>query len=471
MKKITDIQPTRTPMREQEPQVRAHNFKEVPLGYSEDEARQEAARCLNCPRPMCVTGCPVNVNIPQFIALIDQGEFAQAAAAIKKTNALPAVCGRVCPQEAQCESKCVLGKKLEPVAIGRLERFAADYEREHDLTQIPEKAPSNGKKIAVIGSGPSGLTVAGDMILKGYEVTVFEAFHQAGGVLMYGIPEFRLPKAIVQKEVAYLSKLGVDFQLNQVGGRSVDVMELLQEKGYSAVFLGVGAGLPSFMRIPGTDLGGVYSANEYLTRSNLMKAYLFPEYDTPIVRGKHVCVVGGGNVAMDAARTALRLGAESVKIVYRRSRAELPARAEEVHHAEQEGVEFLLLTNPVALAGDEKGMLQSMTCIKMELGEPDASGRRSPVEMPGTEFTFETDLVIFAVGTGANPVLTHSVPGMELNKRGYITANEQGRTSVPGVWAGGDIVTGAATVIKAMGAGRLAAADMDEYLTAGGEWA
>ncbi|MDO4573967.1 MAG: NADPH-dependent glutamate synthase [Planctomycetia bacterium] len=465
MKKIQDIQPTRTPMREQDPKVRAHNFKEVPLGYSPEEARCEAARCLNCPKPLCVTGCPVNVRIPEFIACVDRGDFAEAARVIKKTNALPAVCGRVCPQENQCESKCVLGKKLEPVAIGRLERFVADYEREHDLTEIPEKAPANGKKIAVIGSGPAGLTVAGDMILKGYDVTVYEAFHKAGGVLMYGIPEFRLPKAIVQNEVEYLRRLGVKFALNQVGGRSVDIHELLTDKGFSAVFLGVGAGLPSFMAIPGTDLGGVYSANEYLTRSNLMKAYLFPEYDTPIVRGQHVCVVGGGNVAMDAARTALRLGAETVKIVYRRSRVELPARAEEVHHAEQEGVEFLMLASPVSLQGDENGMLQTVTCERMELGEPDASGRRRPVAIPGSEFTFACDLMIFAVGTGANPLVTKSVEGLALNRRGYIEADENGRTSLPGVWAGGDIVTGAATVIQAMGAGRKAAADMDAVLS------
>ncbi|MBO5438323.1 MAG: NADPH-dependent glutamate synthase [Thermoguttaceae bacterium] len=464
MKKISDVQPTRTPMREQDPKVRARNFEEVPLGYSPEEARQEAARCLNCPRPMCVTGCPVNVNIPEFVVLIDQGDFAGAARAIKKTSALPAVCGRVCPQENQCEAKCILGKKMEPLAIGRLERFAADYERENGLVQIPEKAPSTGKKVAVIGSGPAGLTVAGDLVLLGHEVTVFEAFHQAGGVLMYGIPEFRLPKAIVQKEVHYLEDLGVKFELNQVGGRSVDVRELLDVEGFDAVFLGVGAGLPAFMPIPGTELGNVYSANEYLTRSNLMKAYRFPEYDTPIAVGRNVCVVGGGNVAMDAARTAMRLGAETVKIVYRRSEAELPARAEEVHHAKQEGIEFLLLTNPISMQGDENGMLQSMTCVRMELGEPDASGRRSPVAVPGSEFTFETDLVIFSVGTGANPIITQSIPGLELTSRGYIAADENGRTSVDGVWAGGDIVTGAATVIKAMGAGRKAAKDIHEWL-------
>lgn len=464
MKNINEIQPTRTPMREQDPKVRARNFQEVPFGYSEEEARREAARCLNCPRPQCVTGCPVNVNIPEFVALIDQGDYAGAARAIKKTSALPAVCGRVCPQECQCESKCILGRKFEPLAIGRLERFAADYERENNLVQIPEKAPATGKKVAVVGSGPAGLTVAGDLTLRGHQVVVFEAFHQAGGVLMYGIPEFRLPKDIVQKEVHYLEKLGVQFELNQVGGRSVDIRELLEKEGFDAVFLGVGAGLPAFMPIPGTELGNVYSANEYLTRSNLMKAYRFPEYDTPIAVGQNVCVIGGGNVAMDAARTALRLGAKTVKIVYRRSEEELPARTEEVHHAKEEGVEFRLLTNPVSLQGDENGIVQSITCVKMELGEPDASGRRSPVKIEGSEFTFETDLVIFAVGTGANPIVTQSVEGLELNKRGYIAADENGRTSIDGVWAGGDIVTGAATVIKAMGAGRQAAKDMHEWL-------
>lgn len=465
MKNINDVAKTRTPMREQEPKVRARNFLEVPYGYSPEEAHLEAARCLQCSRPMCVTGCPVNVNIPEFVHLIDEGDFAGAARAIKKTNALPAVCGRVCPQENQCESKCVLGKKFQPVAIGRLERFAADYERENGLVQIPEKEPSTGKKVAIIGSGPSGLAVAGDLILRGHDVTIFEAFHKAGGVLMYGIPEFRLPKDIVQKEIQYLEKLGVQFELNQVGGQSVDVRELLEKEGFDAVFLGVGAGLPAFMDIPGTELGNVYSANEYLTRSNLMKAYRFPEYDTPIAVGRNVCVVGGGNVAMDAARTAMRLGAKSVKIVYRRSEAELPARAEEVHHAKEEGIEFCLLTSPISLQGDEDGMVATMTCVKMELGEPDASGRRRPVEVAGSEYTFDTDLVIFSVGTGANPIITHSVEGLELNKRGYIVADENGRTSIDGVWAGGDIVTGAATVIKAMGAGRVAAKDMHEWLS------
>ncbi|MDO4551585.1 MAG: NADPH-dependent glutamate synthase [Planctomycetia bacterium] len=463
MKNIKDISPSRTPMREQDPKIRAHNFQEVPLGYSPEEARQEAARCLNCKKPMCVTGCPVNVNIPAFIELVDQGEFAAAARMIKKTNALPAVCGRVCPQESQCESKCILRHKMEPVAIGRLERFVADYERENNLVEIPAKDPPRGKSIAVVGAGPAGLTVAGDLILAGYDVTIFEAFHKPGGVLMYGIPEFRLPKKIVEKEVQYLSMLGVKFEMNQVIGRSITIQELLSERGFSAVFIGVGAGLPSFMRIPGTELGGVYSANEYLTRSNLMKAYLFPKYDTPIVIGKNVTVIGGGNVAMDAARTALRLGAETVTVVYRRSETELPARAEEVHHAKEEGIQFKLLTNPVALHGDENGLVQSMTCIEMELGEPDESGRRRPVEKPGSEFEMSTDLVIFSVGTGANPILTKSA-NLELNKWGYILADENGRTSMDGVWAGGDIVTGAATVIEAMGAGRAAAKDIRKYL-------
>lgn len=464
MKNINDVPKTRTPMREQNPEIRAHNFEEVPLGYSVEEAQREASRCLNCPKPLCVTGCPVNVRIPEFISHVDSGDYAGAAAVIKKTNALPAVCGRVCPQEAQCESKCILGKKFEPVAVGRLERFVADYVRENNLTAIPEKLPENGKSVAVIGSGPAGLTVAGDLILLGYKVTIFEAFHKPGGVLMYGIPEFRLPKKIVENEVAYLESLGVEVACNQVVGRSVDLTELLEKRGYDAVFIGVGAGLPSFMNIPGVDLGGVYSANEYLTRSNLMKAYLFPEYDTPIVRGKHVAVVGGGNVAMDAARTALRLGAESVTVVYRRSEAELPARAEEVHHARQEGVRFEMLSNPISLEGDEKGMVTHITCIRQQLGEPDTSGRRSPSPIPGSEFTMEADLVIFAVGTNANPLLTKNMPDIQVNKRGYILTSETGRTTSRAVWAGGDIVTGAATVINAMGAGRKAAEDIHAFL-------
>lgn len=460
--------PGRTPMPEQDPRVRAKNFLEVPLGYSEEMAQTEASRCLNCKKPACVEGCPVNVPIPAFLMLIKEGNFAAAARKIKETNALPAVCGRVCPQESQCEARCILGKKFEPVAIGRCERFAADYERENNLVEIPAvnagRQPKNGKRIAVIGAGPAGLTVAGDMILLGYDVTVFEAFHKPGGVLMYGIPEFRLPKKIVQTEVDYLAALGVEIQLNQVVGKTITVDELLGENGYDAVFVGVGAGLPMFLNIPGEDLGGVYSANEYLTRINLMKAYQFPEYDTPVAKGKHVCVIGGGNVAMDAARSALRLGAESVKIVYRRSGEELPARAEEVHHAEEEGVEFLFLSSPKEYLGDEHGRVCAMICEKMELGEPDASGRRRPVRIPDSEFKLETDCVIVAAGAQANPLLTKNTPGLELNKRDYVVSQENGRTSKPRVWAGGDIVTGAATVILAMGAGRTAAKDMHEFL-------
>lgn len=455
----------RTPMPEQDSKVRAHNFQEVPLGYTAEMAMQEAARCLHCKNPMCRQGCPVSVDIPEFLALTKEGKFAQAAQAIKKNNALPAVCGRVCPQEKQCESKCILGKKGEPVAVGRCERFVADYERDNNLVTVPEKPASTGKKIAVVGSGPSGLTVAGDLILRGHSVTIFEAFHRPGGVLMYGIPEFRLPKNIVEAEVGYLLKLGVELRTNEVIGKTITVDELLNEEGFDAVYIGVGAGLPSFMGTPGEDLGGIYSANEYLTRSNLMKAYKFPECDTPIVRGKNVCVVGGGNVAMDAARTALRLGADSVTVIYRRSAEELPARGEEVHHAKDEGVQFSFLTNPVEYIGNDKGIVCQVKCQKMELGEPDASGRRRPIPIEGSEFTRDTDTVILALGSGANPVLTHHTPGMELNKRGYIVANEAtGKTTKDRVWAGGDIVTGAATVILAMGAGRAAAADIHKEL-------
>lgn len=453
----------RVPMPEQPPSERAKNFDEVPLGYTPEMAMAEASRCLQCKRPACVAGCPVGVDIPGFLKLLADGEFAAAARKIKETNALPAICGRVCPQETQCEARCVLAKKFEPVAVGRCERFVADYERENDLIELPKSAPPNGKKVAVIGAGPSGLTVAGDLVLLGYGVTVFEAFHRPGGVLMYGIPEFRLPKAIVQSEVDYLARLGVKVELNQVVGQTVEVDELL-EGGYDAVFIGVGAGLPMFLGVEGEDLGGVYSASEYLTRSNLMKAYLFPKTDTPIVRGSNVCVIGGGNVAMDAARTALRLGADSVRIVYRRSRAELPARAEEVHHAEEEGIEFRLLTNPVGFLGDDRGMVRGMRCIQMELGEPDDSGRRRPVAVPDSEFVIETDLVIVAIGAGANPLLTKRTEGMDLNKWGYIVSDDRGRTSRKRVWAGGDIVTGSATVIEAMGAGRIAAKDIHAYL-------
>jgi len=451
-------------MPEQDPQVRAKNFQEVPLGYTPEQAREEASRCLQCKKPSCVAGCPVNVAIPEFVRLIAEGKFAEAARKIKETNCLPAVCGRVCPQETQCEERCTLGKKGEPSAIGRLERFAADFERTGGLVEIPRKAPPTGKRVAVVGSGPAGLTVAGDLILLGHDVTVFEAFHKPGGVLMYGIPEFRLPKAIVEKEVDYLRRLGVQIEFNQVIGKSITVDELLDEEGFDAVFVGVGAGLPSFMNIPGENLGGVYSANEYLTRSNLMKAYAFPDYDTPVVRGRSVCVVGGGNVAMDSARTARRLGGENVYILYRRSREEMPARAEEVHHAEQEGIVFKLLCAPVEYLGDQRGMVRQVRCQEMELGEPDDSGRRRPVPKPGAEFTLDTDLVIVAIGSGANPLLTKQTEGLELNRRGYIVANESGRTTREGVWAGGDIVTGSATVILAMGAGKAAARDIHEYL-------
>ena len=460
-------------MPEQDPAVRRSNFEEVPLGYTPEQARQEAARCLNCKKPACIEGCPVNVDIPGFLQLLVEGDFAAAARKIKQTNALPAICGRVCPQESQCEAKFVLGKRLESVAIGRLERFAADYEREMGLVQLPPKAPPRGRKIAVIGSGPAGLALTGDLLLLGYDVVIFEAFHRPGGVLMYGIPEFRLPKRIVESEVDCLVRLGARLELNEVVGQTITIDELLDKEGFDAVFVGVGAGLPMFLGVPGEDLGGVYSANEYLTRSNLMKAYRFPEYDTPVVRGRQVCVIGGGNVAMDSARTALRLGADSVRIVYRRSRDELPARAEEIHHAEQEGVVFQLLTNPIAFDGDERGMVRHMRCTRMELGAPDESGRRRPVPIEGSECTLDTDLAIVAVGAAANPLLTKHTPGMQLNRRGYIVAGTNGRTNKPRVWAGGDIVTGSATVIEAMGAGRTTAQDIHRYLTEGdaAEWA
>jgi glutamate synthase (NADPH/NADH) small chain len=460
----------RVPMPEQAPDVRSRNFEEVPLGYSEEQARAEADRCLQCKKPFCLKGCPVNVEIPGFVELIAEGKYAEAARKIKQTNCLPAVCGRVCPQETQCEAYCILGKKGDAVAVGRLERFAADYERRHGLIELPEKASRTGKKVAVVGCGPAGLTVAGDLILLGHDVTIFEAFHKPGGVLMYGIPEFRLPKEIVEKEVDYLRQLGVTLELNQVVGKSITVDELLDAEGFHAVFIGVGAGLPYFMGVPGENLGGVYSASEYLTRSNLMKAYAFPEYDTPVGQGKNVCVIGGGNVAMDSARTARRLGAENVYIVYRRSRDEMPARAEEIHHAEEEGIVLKLLSSPIEYLGDEQGMVRQARCQEMELGEPDASGRRRPIPKEGAEFTIDTDLVIVAIGSGANPVLTGQTKNLELNRRGYIVADDAGRTSRPGVWSGGDIVTGGATVILAMGAGKTAAVDIHDYLSTGGPW-
>ncbi len=453
----------RQKMPEQEPKVRAKNFNEVPFGYTPELAQLESNRCLQCKKPKCIEGCPVEIDIPAFIKLINEGDFIGAARKLKERNSLPAVCGRVCPQEDQCEKVCIVGKKDQPVAIGRMERFAADWERAKGEVFIPEKAPSTGKKVAVVGSGPAGLTLAGDLILKGHEVTIFEALHKTGGVLIYGIPEFRLPKEIVQAEVNYLEKLGVKVECNCVIGRIETVDELLQE--YDAIFLGLGAGLPQFMNIPGENFCGIYSANEYLTRSNLMKAYLFPKYDTPIARGKNVAVFGAGNVAMDSARTALRLGAETVRIVYRRSREEMPARIEEVHHAEQEGVQFYLLTAPTRFFGDDNGWVTGMECLKMELGEPDESGRRRPVPMKGSEFKLECDMAVVAIGAGPNPLLPTQTPGLELNKRGYIVADlETGKTTKPGVWAGGDIVTGSATVILAMGAGRKAANSVHEYL-------
>jgi glutamate synthase (NADPH/NADH) small chain len=457
----------RVPMPEQAPETRKHNFEEVPTGYTIQMAQEEAARCLQCKKPSCVTGCPVQVDIPGFIQLVTEGDLTAAIRKIWSTNALPAVCGRVCPQEIQCEGKCILAKKGDPVAIGNLERFCADYERVHGTGELPPKAAPTGKKVAVVGAGPSGLTVAGDLIIKGHDVTVMEAFHKPGGVLVYGIPEFRLPKAIVAQEVNFLERLGARVQCNAVVGRTVSLDELF-EQGYDAIYVGVGAGLPRFMNIPGENLVGILSANEYLTRANLMKAYKFPQVDTPIPIGKNVAVLGAGNVAMDAARTAMRLGADKVRIVYRRSRDEMPARKAEIHHAEQEGIEFMLLTNPVRYIGNELGRLTQMECLRMELGEPDASGRRRPVAVKGSEFTIDTDLVIVAVGSGANPLLTSSTDDIQLNKWGYISADpESGKTSKKGVWAGGDIVTGAATVILAMGAGRKAADSMHNYLTWG----
>jgi len=454
----------RQPMPEQDPKKRSKNFDEVPYGYTPELAQKEAGRCLQCKKPKCIEGCPVGVKIPEFVNLIAEGDFIGAAKKLKEDNSLPAVCGRVCPQESQCESFCVLGKKDEPVAVGRLERFAADYERSKGTVELPQLPPPTGKKVAVVGSGPAGLTLAGDLIKYGHQVTIFEALHKPGGVLVYGIPEFRLPKAIVDAEVDYLKRLGVEIKYDYVIGKVLTVDELF-EMGYHAVFLGVGAGLPVFMNIPGENLCGIYSANEYLTRSNLMKAYLFPEYDTPIARGKNVAVIGGGNVAMDSARTALRLGADNVHIVYRRSKTELPARAEEAHHAEQEGVQFRFLTAPTRYIGNADGWVTGMECIEMELGDPDASGRRRPVPKEGSNFTLDVDLVVIAIGTGANPIITSTIPNLELNKWGYIVADsETGKTSREGVYAGGDIVTGSATVILAMGAGRNSSKAIHEYL-------
>jgi len=454
----------KVPMPEQDPKERSHNFDEVALGYTAEQALAEANKCMQCRNPKCIGGCPVEVPIKDFINLVREGKFMEAALKIKETNSLPAVCGRVCPQETQCEHSCIYGIRNEPIAIGRLERFVADYARLHG-EPLSETAPKNGKKVAIVGAGPAGLTCAGDLIKMGYDVTVFEAFHKAGGVLVYGIPEFRLPKDIVQAEVDYLEKLGVEIKLNHVIGKIRTIPELMEKDGYQAVFIGSGAGAPNFLRIEGMNLITVFSANEFLTRTNLMKAYKFPEYDTPIRVGKRVAVIGGGNVAMDSARTSLRLGAEEVTIVYRRSREELPARIEEVHHAEEEGVKFHFLVNPTKINGDEKHHVVGMECMRMKLGEPDESGRRRPIPIEGSEFNIDVDMVIVAIGNSPNPIVPQSTPGLEVSRWGTINVDEvTGMTSLPGVFAGGDIVTGAATVISAMGAGKTAARGIHEYL-------
>ncbi|MEI6971286.1 MAG: NADPH-dependent glutamate synthase [bacterium] len=456
----------RVGMPQQDPHVRCRNFDEVALGYTEQMAVSEALRCIQCKKPACVEGCPVNVNIPDFIKLIQQRKFLEAARKIRETNNLPAICGRVCPQETQCEVKCVLAKKGQPVAIGRLERFAADYEAGQGRIRCRAKPEPNGRKVAIIGAGPAGLTAAADLGLKGYDVTVFEALHSPGGVLVYGIPQFRLPKEIVHRECQFLEELGVEFKCNQPVGQALTI-PLLLESGFSAAFIGTGAGLPYFLNIPGENLKGVYSSNEFLTRVNLMKAYRFPEYDTPVLVGTKVAVVGGGNVAMDAARSALRLGAEKVILVYRRTRAEMPARAEEIEHALEEGVDLRELTAPVRVVGDNDGWVCGLECNRMELGEPDSSGRRRPVPVKGSEHIVEIDQLICAVGNGANPLLSKNWPELGVDKHGHIMVDGNGMTNVPGVFAGGDIVTGAATVIEAMGAGKRAAKAMGEYMSGG----
>lgn len=460
----------RTAMPMQDPKERATNFEQVAQGYTEEMAIGEAARCLQCKNPVCMTGCPVAVKIPNFIKYLKDRNFQSAIDTIKETNNLPAVCGRVCPQEHQCEIKCVLFRTGQPIAVGRLERFAADWEALHGSSKV-EKPQTNGKKVAVVGAGPAGLTCAGDLAKMSYDVTIFESLHAAGGVLIYGIPEFRLPKDVVRREVDYVRQLGVEIETDVVVGRSITIDELFDD-GYQAVFVGSGAGLPMFMHIPGENLNGVYSANEWLTRINLMKAYLFPEFDTPVKRGKRVAVVGAGNVAMDSVRCALRLGAEKACIVYRRGRAEMPARLEELENAEEEGVEMHLLTNPIRVIGDEKGWVTGLECVKMELGEPDKSGRRRPVAIPGSEFVMDCDIVIMALGTTPNPILPTTTPGLGAQDWGGLKATEAGRTTKSRVWAGGDAVTGSATVILAMGAGKAAAKDIDEYLNGNQEtWA
>ncbi len=453
----------RVPVREQDPKVRAANFDEVCLGYNEEEAVMEAQRCLNCKNPKCVAGCPVNIRIPDFIRAVKEGDTAKAYDIISQSSSLPAVCGRVCPQERQCEGQCIRGVKGDPVSIGKLERFVAEWAKEHGM-KMKCALRQTGRKVAVIGSGPAGLTCAGDLAKMGYDVTIFEALHKAGGVLVYGIPEFRLPKDdVVAKEIENVKCLGIKIETNVIVGRSVTIEDLMKKEGFEAVFIGSGAGLPMFMDIPGEQLKGVYSANEFLTRNNLMKAYR-EDYDTPIAQGKNVVVVGGGNVAMDAARTALRLGAD-VHIVYRRSEAELPARAEEVHHAKEEGIHFELLTNPVEILAGEEDTVRGIRCIRMELGEPDASGRRRPVPKEGSEFEIACDTVIMALGTRPNPLISSTTDGLEINRKQCIVASEDGQTSLEGVFAGGDAVSGAATVILAMGAGKKAAKAIDEYLS------
>jgi len=462
---VSPVDYIRRPMPKQEPFERVRNFDEVALGYPADVAREEASRCLACKKPGCVDGCPVGIDIPGFINCVAEGDFAMGIRKIKETNALPAVCGRVCPQEEQCEKNCVLGKKGDPVGIGRLERFLADWEAEKGAGEAPPLPPLNGKAVAVIGSGPAGITVAADLALRGYEMTMFEALHEAGGVLTYGIPEFRLPKAIVRREVEYVRSLGVRLRLNFVVGKTRTIDSLLDS--FDAIFVAAGAGLPWFLEIPGENLNGVYSANEYLTRCNLMRGFRFPAVDTPLKRSARVAVFGGGNVAMDSARTALRLGADEVHIVYRRSREELPARAEEAENAEEEGVIFDFLTLPVRLIGDERGWLAEIECRRMELGEPDASGRRRPIEIPGSEFSMSMDASVCAIGNSPNPLIPMSTPGLDVGKRGNIVVEEEtGQTSRERVWAGGDVVTGAATVISAMGAGRKAARSIDQTLFA-----
>lgn len=454
---------TRQPMRERPAEERVRNFEEVPLGYSPDEAFAEARRCLQCKVPHCIEGCPVKVKIPEFIALIAEGKLTEAARKIKETNAFPAICGRVCPQESQCELHCVLGRREEPVAIGRLERFAADWELERGEVEPPPAPAPTGASVAVVGSGPGGLACAADLAMWGHAVTVYELFHEAGGVLRYGIPRFRLPREVLDAELDYLARLGVEIRLNFVVGRTATIDELLEE--HDAIFVATGAGLPRFLEVPGENLLGVYSANEFLTRVNLMRADRFPEYHTPVHCGNEVIVVGGGNVAMDAARTARRLGAEHVTILYRRTREEMPARAEETVHAEEEGVDFVYLAAPVELLGDDEGWVESMRCIRMELGQPDESGRRSPVPVPGSEFELACDTAIVAIGSRAHPLVPDTTPDLEMSRRGYIAIDATGATNKPGVFAGGDIVTGAATVIEAMGAGRRAAESIHRYLT------